>query len=90
MTSFENKWGDIPDKVSSKKNMYAILATQILLTIYILVALQPPFVTISGENDYSCPKLSIVLVFIVTIICIVTSLVMNDNLKNIVKIYSSD
>jgi len=87
MTSFESKWGNITEEVSVKKSVYVLLVTQFLISIFILISLQPPFVTVSNNDDYSHPKVSIFLILVVSIICVVTSFFMNENIDNIIKIY---
>ena len=87
MTSFESKWGNITEEVSTKKNVYVILVTQFLISIFILISLQPPFVTVSRDDDYSHPRVSITLILLVSIICVITSFFMNENFNNIINIH---
>ena len=86
MTSFESKWGNITEEVSTKKKLYIILVTQFLISIFILISLQPPFVTVSRNDDYSHPSVSITLILLVSIICVITAFFMNENINNIINI----
>ena len=87
MKSSELKWGSIPEEVSTKKNMYIIFITQFIVSIFILIALQPPFVTVSKNDDYSYPKISITLVLTVSVICVLTSFFMNENFNSLLNIF---
>lgn len=87
MKSFELKWGNIPEEVSTKKNIYVILVTQFIVSIFILIALQPQFVTVSRNDDYSHPRVSIILVLIVSIICVLTAFSMNENFNSMLNIF---
>ena len=89
MNSFESKWGNIPDEVSVKKNVCMILVTQFLVTIFILFSLQPPFVTVSKDDDYSHPQLSITLVLLVSLVCVSTAFFMNKTIDEILKIHKN-
>ena len=87
MESFELKWGSIPEEVSTKKNIYVILVTQFLLSIFILIALQPPFVTVSKDDDYSHPRVSMLLILLVSVICVSTAFFMNENFNNMLNMF---
>ena len=87
MKSFELKWGSIPEEVSTKKNIYVIFITQFIVSIFILIALQPPFVTVSRNDDYSHPRVSIILILIVSVICVLTSFFMNENFNSMLNIF---
>lgn len=87
MKSFELKWGNIPEEVSTKKNVYVTLVTQFIVSIFILIALQPPFVTVSRDDDYSHPRVSVILVLVVSIICVLTAFFMNENFNSVLNTF---
>ncbi len=83
MSSFDTKWGTLPQEISQKTNLYIICITQFLICFCILMTLQPPFVTISRDDDYSYPRPSIILILIVCIACVLSSALMNNSVNNL-------
>ena len=83
MSSFDSKWGTLPDEISQKNSSYIISLSQFIICFSILMTLQPPFITVSKNDDYSQPNTSIVLVVLVCLACVTTSFIMNNNIISI-------
>ena len=83
MDSFDSKWGHVPNELSQKNNFYIIVVTQFVLCFAILMTLQPPFISLANNDDYSQSKPSIYLILIVCLACVFTSALMNNNINNL-------
>jgi len=85
MDAFDTKWGNIPTDISEENNFYIITVTQFLVCFIILIALQPPFTSVSSGEDYHQPKPSIILILIVCSACAFVSASINNELPRIIE-----
>jgi len=78
-----SKWGHVTLGISEQTNFYIIVLSQFVICFAILITLQPPFVTVSNNDDISKPQISLILILIVCLACVFTSSVMNNNLHKL-------
>ena len=81
MSTFDSKWGSLPDEITSKSDFYIIIVTQFIITFAVLMTLEPPVVTFSDKDGIYNSKPSFLLVLTVCVACVFTAAIMRENLK---------
>ena len=88
MDSFDTKWGYLPKEIEEHHYFLIISATQFIVSSLILWMLQPPFIFIH-DNDVYTPRISFVLIVILSTICTTVSIAMNENIHNLWNTFKS-
>lgn len=81
MSSFDSKWGYIPEEISQKNSFKIVMTAQLITSICILLALQPPFVSFTYNDDIKKTSPSFLLIIIVSVLCVCVSVYMGDGLN---------
>lgn len=89
MSSFDSKWGDVPTVASEKKKSNIIVVSQFVITLVILLTLQPPFIFTSPKDEYSSACISYSTVIFICILSTLFPFFMSDRTKPVTGIFNT-
>ncbi len=89
MSSFDSKWGDVPTVASEKKNSNIIIVSQFVITLVILITLQPPFIFTSPKDEYSSSCISYSIVIFICVLSTLFPFFMSDKIGPVMGFFNT-